>query len=234
MRGALPHPSPHPSTPITRRAFGAPVGEGSIQWPTREEQRGLRSPSPKCERAWGVETTRQGLAWLREPAAERADAGWPVTGRSLQRHTQWVARRPGGPKLSCPFSPNRLCPLAAAQESCSCDVPKRNPASPTGGRARRGPRALRSAVTTRPPRQLAWPLRVPGAGSPPAPPGRAERLQVLLPHLRRASPARGTCPSEPGVRGCTNPHALSHGTAHLRGEARLRFSMLRSPLPNAP
>lgn len=225
MLGALPHPSPHPSTPVTRRAFGAPVGEGSVQWPTREEQRGLRSPSPKCERAWGVETTCQGLAWLR--------AGRSQDGLCSATHSGWHGGR-GAPSSPARSRPTGCALLAAAQESCSCDVPKRNPASPTGGRVRRGPRALRSAVTTRPPRQLAWPLRVPGAGSPPAPPGRVERLQVLLPHLRRASPARGTCPSEPGVRGCTNPHALSRGTAHLRGEARLRFSMLRSPLPNAP
>lgn len=132
MRGALPHPSPHPSTPVTRRAFGAPVGEGSIQWPTREEQRGLRSPSPKCERAWGVETTRQGLAWLREPAAERADAGWPVTGRSLQRHTQWVARQPGGPKLSCPFSPNRLCPARCCPGILLVRCPETKPSQPHG------------------------------------------------------------------------------------------------------
>lgn len=165
--------------------------------------------------------------------SEQMRAGRSQDGLCSATHSGWHGGR-GAPSSPARSRPTGCALLAAAQESCSCDVPKRNPASPTGGRVRRGPRALRSAVTTRPPRQLAWPLRVPGAGSPPAPPGRAERLQVLLPHLRRASPARGTCPSEPGVRGCTNPHALSRGTAHLRGEARLRFSMLRSPLPNAP
>lgn len=210
MLGALPHPSPHPSTPVTRRAFGAPVGEGSIQWPTREEQRGLRSPSPKCERAWGVETTRQGLAWLREPAAERADAGWPVTGRSLQRHTQWVARRPGGPQALLPV---------LAQPAVPCSLLPRNPA-----------RAMSRNETQPAPRE-AVSGEARGRCEVPSPPGRRGNSrgrcgsQEPAPRLRplaERNVCRSSCPISVGLPRPVAPVPLSQASAAAQTRTRSR------------